>query len=263
MSYLLDKRRKNKKIIYFFLCIFILFLFYFFQNNIFAFLSRTGMTIYRPVSLLGNNIAQSTVNLKALFASKKDLIVKNKVLMEEIEESNARVANYDSVVEENERLKGIFDRRHSTNNFILAAILAKPNKSIYDTLVIDIGEENEVRVGSMVFALGDIPIGKVSEVSQNSSKVVLFSSWKEKTEVAISGSDNFMQIVGRGGGNFEMILPRDFNIKEGAQVLIPGINTYLLATVKTVLSDPRDSYKKALLVSPINVQELKFVQVMK
>ena len=72
-----------------------------------------------------------------------------------------------------------------------------------------------------------------------------------------------MQVVGRGGGNFEMTLPRDFDLPEGTALTLPGINSYLLARVVTVISDPRDSYKKALLVSPVNIQELKFVQIEK
>ena len=57
-----------------------------------------------------------------------------------------------------------------------------------------------------------------------------------------------------------MVLPRDFVLEKGSTVVLPG-SSYVVAVVKTIISDPRDSFIKALLVSPANVQELKFVEV--
>jgi len=58
-----------------------------------------------------------------------------------------------------------------------------------------------------------------------------------------------------------MILPRDFVLEKGNEVVLPGITPYVLGIVQSILSDPRDSFQKALLVSPVNIQELKFVEV--
>ena len=128
-----------------------------------------------------------------------------------------------------------------------------------------------LQIGDIVFALGNIPIGRVAEIYPNSSKVILFSSSGEKTQVVVSGKsdtpdadnngDVFMEVVGRGGGNFEIILPRDFTPAKGDEVVLPGINPYVLAVVETIISDPRDPFIKALLVSPVNIQEFKFVEV--
>ena len=68
-------------------------------------------------------------------------------------------------------------------------------------------------------------------------------------------------MIERGGGNFEMILPRDFILERGSVVTLPGIFPYVVAIVDTIISDPRDSFAKILLTSPINIQELKFVEV--
>ena len=72
-----------------------------------------------------------------------------------------------------------------------------------------------------------------------------------------------MEVVDHKKGNFELILPRDFVIAEGAEVVLPGAFPYVLGTVKTIISDPRDAFQKALIVSPVNIQELKFVEVEK
>ena len=72
---------------------------------------------------------------------------------------------------------------------ILSAILAKPNQSPYDTLLIDAGSGQGIKTGDTVFALGDVPIGRVDVVYDNSAKVVLFSNPGEKTEAVISGKN--------------------------------------------------------------------------
>ncbi len=171
------------------------------------------------------------------------------------------MANYNSVLAENTSLKEILGRKNEKIKMTLAAILAKPNQSPYDTLIIDAGKAQNIGVGSLVFALGNVPIGKVDTVYEKSSKIILFSNSGEKTQVVLSGKSVFMELVGRGGGNFEMIMPKDFTLAKGDEVVMPGINPYLMARVETILSDPRDAFVKALLVSPVNIQEQKFVEV--
>ncbi len=149
---------------------------------------------------------------------------------------------------------------------ILAGILSKPNQSAYDTVIVDAGSNQFVSVGALVFADGNVPIGRVGSVYPSSSKIILFSNPSEQTQVSISSDpkqDVFMQVIGRGGGNFEMILPRDLNLEKGAQVVLPGITPYVVGTVETIISDPRDAFKKALLVSPVNIEMLKFVEIQK
>ena len=60
-----------------------------------------------------------------------------------------------------------------------------------------------------------------------------------------------------------MILPRDFILQKGEQVIMPGLYPYILAVVETIISDPRNPVTKVLLSSPVNIQELKFVEVEK
>src|SRR3989344_1361435 len=178
-----------------------------------------------------------------------------------VNQDKIMMSNYNSILIENINLKEILGRKNEKTAMILAAVLSKPNQSPYDTIIIDAGTKQGLKTGDVIFALGNIPIGRVSNVYPNSSKVILFSNSGEKMQVVISGKDVFMEVVGRGGGNFEMILPRDFILVKGDQVVLPGITSYVLGIVETIISDPRDPFVKALLVSPANIQELKFVQV--
>lgn len=261
MSYLLDKKEKRKKNLYIALGVIVFIFLFNFRLNVLNGLSYIAGGLFRPILVFGNSIGEEITNLGSFFISKSSLYLENRNLQSQIKEEEARMANYNSIVEENDKLKEILGRKKEKANMVLAAILSKPNQSLYDTLLVDAGSKQGIKEGKMVFGLGDIPIGEISMVYENSSKVVLFSSNGERTQVVVAGKDIYLEVVGRGGGNFEIILPRDFSLQKGDQVLMPGINNYVLAIGETVISDPRDPYIKALLKSPLNIQELKFVEI--
>ena len=260
MSYLLDKKAKQKKALQSIFFLIILLALFYFRLNIWNGLSYVVGSIFRPVLVLGNNAGEKFSNFTSYFASKNSLYLENENLKAQISESEADRANYASVVADNESLKEILGRKNEKMNLVLSAILEKPNQSPYDTLVIDAGANNGIKAGDKVFAVGNVPIGRVDTVYPNSSKVVLYSTSGEKTQVVI-GKGIFMELVGRGGANFEMIVPRDLTLVKGDQVTLPGITPYIIGIVETIISDPRDPFQKALLTSPVNIQELKFVEV--
>lgn len=272
MSYLLDKKIKRKKVSKWALIIVVLFFVFYFRAGIFSGLSSASHFVFRPVLSLGKNIGGGFSNIGVVFSSKKTLLKDNENLKSQILASEADRANYASVVDENTKMKEILGRIGENKNLILASILSKPNRSPYDTIIIDVGISKGVLVGQKVFALGNVPIGKIGEVYPNSAKVILYSNPGEKTDIVVSlghsltgeaGKDVTMQLIGRGGGNFEMLLPRDFLIEKGNEVVLPGITPHVVAVVETVLSDPRDSYQKALLSSPVNIFQLKSVEIEK
>jgi len=285
MNYLLDnKRKKNSRIYKIILVIVVLFVFFIFRNGISRGLSYASHSIFRPVLILGNGIGQKFSDLSSGLSSKKALLQENEILKSQLDESGAKMANYNSIVDENNKIKEILGRKSGAVNMVLATILSKPKESIYGTFIIDAGINQGIGVGQRVFAFGNVPIGHIIETYADSSKVILYSNPGEKIEAIVSlvpgsgseaytsedyhsrkyvGRDAYMEAVGRGGGNFEMVLPRDFVLEKGVEVTLPGTYPYVLATVSTIISDPRDSFQKALLASPVNIQELKFVEVEK
>ncbi|MEK7080991.1 MAG: rod shape-determining protein MreC, partial [Patescibacteria group bacterium] len=256
-----DKKIKRKKIFQIALGVVVLIILFYFRSGIFNGLSRVSQGLFRPVLILGNSVGEKFKSLNSFFISKNSLYLQNQSLQSQLNEDKAKISNYDSVVAENTSLKEILGRKNRKTNMILAVILSKPNQSIYDTLVIDAGAKEGVKIGNMVFALGNVPIGRVDTAYNNSSKVILFSNAGERTQAVVSGKNIFIELVGRGGGNFEMIMPKDFILQKGDQVVLPGINPYILAIVETIISDSRNPFTKALLSSPVNIQELKFVEV--
>ena len=221
-----------------------------------------GQIIFRPVLIVGNNIGEKFSNISSFFYSKNILLENNINLRLDLNEKETMLSNYNSILAENIQMKAILGRKIEKTNMVISTILSKPNHSLYDTLIIDTGAKNGISEGKRVFAFGNIPIGRIAEVYSDSSKVILFSNPGERTEVVV-GKDIFMQVIGRGGGNFEMNLVKDITLEKGMEVVLPGIHPYVLGIVETIISDPRDFFQKALLISPVNIQELKFVEVEK
>lgn len=262
MSYLIDKKIQRKKITKIIFGILFLLVLIYFRTSVGNSFSYLGNIFFRPILIVGQGISNRFSDIKFYFNSKKSISLENEDLKNQILESFADRANYLAVKEENNKLKEILNRKNEKTSMILSNILSKPNQSLYDTLIIDVGIDKGIEMGDTVFALGNIPIGHISEVYQNSSKVILFSNAGEKIQVVIIDENIFMEMTGRGGGNFEMIIPRDLIMEKGKQVIMPGNNSYVLALVESIISDPRDPFTKVLLISPVNIQQLKFVQIM-
>ncbi len=273
MSYLLDKKIKQKKIFKIALGVVVLIVLFYFRFGIFSGLSYLSQIIFHPVLILGNNVGEKFSSLKSYFLSKDVLRLEIENLKLKINEKEAMMSNYNSVFLENLMLKEILGRKMEKVNFVLSSILGKANENLYDTLIIDAGIKENLRVGSVVFAFGNVPIGRIAETYADSSKVVLFSNSGQKTDGVVRGGNTrrlrnhrvgglvFLYFFGGGGGNFEMTIPSGLVLAKGDQAVLPGIFPYVVGIVETIISDPRDSFQKALLVSPVNARELKFVEV--
>jgi cell shape-determining protein MreC len=260
MSYLLDRKLKRQKIfIYLSVFVFCAIVIYF-RVPIFKTISNGMNNIFRPVLVLKENIFKNTALRKSFFQSKEDLLLENETLKTKITDLELQIAQTDLLTKENNELKEVLNRK-SSRNLVLANVLLHPSRYFYDYMIIDIGEDFGIQEGERVFAFGNIPIGKVSQVFEKSSRVTLFSTSGENNQVFIKNT--VFDLVGRGGGNFEIILPKDFTLEKGDKATFTDLNTNIVAIVTKVISDPRDTFTKAILRSPINFNQLDFVQVEK
>lgn len=257
MNYRPDKRVKKTKVTVFTI-IFLVIIFLMLRagklNFLSDFLTRAVTPIWKT------EIAFTDVFLKEVFTSKKDLIRQNEILKNSLAENEIRFLQTSLLEKENEALKEIFLRSTGDNN-IIGTILSKPNHSPYGTLIIDVGEEDGVKIDDLVFALGNVVIGEIESVDKNSSKVVLYSSPGYISQVTLENTGRYFNAKGRGAGDFEIQFPRELEVEVGQIFLYPSINNYVVGVVESVLFDPRDSYKRVLFRSAANVQELKWVQV--
>jgi cell shape-determining protein MreC len=263
MSYLHDRKRDLKRkrltiLIAVFILIFLLSILGVFKG-IGNFLHQIGSPLWRAkVSTLNavDNGAYVVRTKKSVFKENENLQTKNIEL-------ESKMLDYTLLQKENENLKALLGRLPEKSDFVLANIISKPNKSLYDTLVLDIGINNGVGVGQVVFADIQFPIGYITAVYDRTSVATLFSNSKEITNAQIEGSNTSVDLVGRGGGNFEINVPHELSVPNGSFVIAPHLGSRIVAIVADIVSDPHDPMNKIILKSPVNIQDLKWVQIQK
>lgn len=241
-----------------FVAIFLLSIFGFF-GKISSFLHKLGFPLWKAQNTISTTLESSAYIVrtkKSVFKENEDLRLRNLAL-------ESKIMDYNLLEKENEDLRFLLGRAGESKNFILGTIIAKPNKSFYDTLVLDAGLDHGVREGNIVYAQSEFPIGRISVVYDRTSVVNLFSSSEEVLSAQIEGLNTSVDLVGRGGNNFEMDVPHELDVPTGTFVVAPFINSSIVAIVVDVVSDPHDPVKKILLRSPVNVQDLKWVEILK
>lgn len=144
---------------------------------------------------------------------------------------------------------------------VLATVLRRPPYSPYDSLMIDIGTAEGVVPSDRVLAPGNVLIGKVTEVYTNTSKVELYSNPGNTYDILIGKNNITATATARGGGVFEVVLPRDSGVAVGDVVQIPSITTVTFATVTAIVAEPARAFSTVLFSSPVNINQLRWVVV--
>ncbi len=192
-----------------------------------------------------------------------------------------------SLQTENDYLRALLGKTPENSNMILAGVIERPPRTPFDSLVIDIGSDQGIFEGDMVFSDGSYAIGTVSSVSNHTSTVTLFSSSGQKidglinsplegskdasasiansttTNRKIKDSLNPVTVEGRGGGNFYIKLPKNIKVKIGDPIIWPSAETVLLGTIEIIDSGDGEAYSQVYFKSPINMNSLRYVQIKK
>lgn len=151
--------------------------------------------------------------------------------------------------------------RPVAKNVMLAYVLKKPPFTVYDTFILDAGSNQGVVVGDKIYSFGDLLIGEIQEVSPTTSKVKLYSSYGEKYDILIGEKSVQATAIGRGGGSFEIIIPRDIKVNEGDTITVPNISNTVFGVVGKIISDPARAFSTVIFSQPINIYEQKWVLI--
>lgn len=260
MSYVLRNKNKIrfglfKKIIFgviIFGCISLVLLLIpsFFTNSLISTLSLFWKT---------SNAVQSDVATNfGFFRSKVNLIQENQALKKTLEEMRLRDVSYNVLKKDHDVLLSLFGRI-KPEGYILAGVLIRPPQAPYDNLIVDAGSEDGVRIGDLAFASDVVILGEVVEVYNNQSKIELYSTSGRKISGFISRTSTSVSLEGRGGGDFEISVPKEVVVNESDVFVTLGVTGHLLAHVTSIDSRPAGSFQKILAQSPANLSQIRWV----
>jgi cell shape-determining protein MreC len=254
-------RNKRKKILIAALIVLFLVILIF-RDFSFKIVSRPALFIMRPIFSMKAGLNGWWKGLKTVFHEKKQIQEENAGLREKIMQLESEISLIQIQGKENELLKNAFSA-WERENFMLSYIVSRPPQTPYDMFIIDAGSENGVKEGMQVSGFGRVLLGYVADVFPKMSKVKLISSLGEETNVLLEFSGISAIAAGRGGENFEIMLPRAVKVEIGEKILALGRQLMLVGIVEKIEHQSADPFQKILFRLPVNIQYLNQVFLLK
>lgn len=210
-----------------------------------------------PAFKLSNSVTAIGHEFFSVFGDTAKLSIKNEEL---VRQNSALSEENQALSTKLSDLAGLRGSLSSANN-IVAGIVARPPVSPYDTFLVSGGFDIGVTLGQEAFGPGGVPLGTVTEVSDTSARVTLFtapgvttSGWVGKTKVPLT-------LLGRGGGAFEAAASRSSAIAEGDTVYLPGPGALPAGTVLRIDSDQSSPSETLRIQSAINLFSITWIEL--
>ncbi len=218
-----------------------------------------ALTFIEPLWSVGRSVVGGMKVIIPSVFSGATLVEENQRLKAEI--ALLRAESWRAGVVENERdvLRSMLGRSSTTEEQLLAYVLAAPNFAPYDTLVLDVGEDTGVFTGARVMTDGGFVIGVISEVLPTRAVAQLYSSPGLTRDVAVGTARIPAVAHGVGGGNYRIELPKNTDIAEGDEVHLLGGVEEFLGVVEQVIVDDKTGITTLHLRLPVNMSELRSV----
>lgn len=209
-----------------------------------------------------NFIFRSVRDTIQLFRFKNSLLAENEELKKRLETMVVDALATDIMRQENSDLKEVLGRIDD-KKVLLASVLRTPPFSPYDTFILDVGADKGVQIGDYIFVGGHVLVGEIVEVNPTSAKAQLFSAPGKTSVVLVGKKAVSAEAIGRGGGNFEIVLSREIPIAVGESVIVPQIDSMVLGVVGQVDIDSAKTFQRVLFSTPVNIQGVRWVTVVK
>ncbi len=216
------KRKQKNKIIFF--IIFIATVIVVNQNFVLAAeVDKNNLTSFRTVWMKMMNetdgFLRGLTYFKKLQEENDALIFQNRAL-------KSLLIDYQNLKLENELLKKALNLKQSDNlNFALANIIGRSPLNFSQTFVIDVGENQGVKVGQPVIWGGKTLVGEIIDVRKDTSIVRAITDSEFKAAILIG--DQRAEALLKGNGflpSYLDLVPLDIEINQGNKIYTSGLD---------------------------------------
>lgn len=182
---------------------------------------------------------------------------------ERLASENAALANENQALLEKVAglagLVGTLGKGKNENSGILAGVVARPPESPYDTLVLSAGTSAGVTLGMEAFGAGGVPLGSVSSVTDDFSRVTLFSAPHMVTRGWVGRASIPVDIFGAGAGTMQASFSRSAHVTVGDTVFAPGPGMLPIGSVVRIDNNPSTPGATLRIMPMINLFSLSWV----
>jgi len=219
-------------------------------------LHSVTLVVSGPILKVKETILYPLNSFFSYFSSKKELENKNKELEKNI--SSLKIEVLSNVILKNE-YKGLLNQINSGEGSVdVAKVILKPPFSSFDNLIIS-GDFDESEINKKVY-YRNIIIGEIVEVSDKTAVVKMYSASGYKTPAKLLGGSQF-EVIGRGSGQYEVLLPKDIDVLEGDPIIYPDNEVVIFGVVNKVFSTEDDLFNKVLFNVPVDFSEINYVRI--
>lgn len=183
-----------------------------------------------PVFRASDAFAEKRTAFFSGFNNTAELAAQNKKLIDE----NNRLSNKNQALVK--KIESISELSENSAG-ITVSVIASPPSSPYDTLVLSGGSNDGIKLGMEAFANGGVPIGMVSSVLEDFSRVTLFSAPGIITNGWVGSANLPITINGAGAGVVNASVPRSAGIVAGDIVFAPGPGMLPIGSVVRIDGD--------------------------
>ncbi len=225
-------------------------------------LGSIGATAAAPFWRGGAWVAASVANVLGFFTTRQVLLDEVVALRAELAVREGERQERTALLEENSAMKKEMGKNTGTSAGLVAAILATPPRSPYDTVVLDAGARDRVAVGDEVFS-ESVLVGRVSEVHDKTSVVSLFSSPGTRISVTMvhNGVGTSVEAEGQGGSGFIARLPREVPLAEGDEVHLSERPLTPFAVVAAITGSESEPFRTLYIISLAPINGLRFLSI--
>ena len=176
---------------------------------------QRGLTaVFTPVGNFFSSVSELS-NLRA----------QNAELKAQVETAEQRIAEADSIVEENERLLDLhgLDESYPTMDRISARVIGRPPANYKWAVTIDIGRQDGVRTNMAVIDPDGL-VGKIIRVEADTATVLLLIDPQAGAKARVSGSGYAGGIEGNGASESLTLafIDTEAEVEEGDEVVTAG-----------------------------------------
>lgn len=191
--------------------------------------------------------------------SRDTLVSRLQVAEEELTRIRYQAYLYELVSKENAELRNV-SSVESFSKTVPARVLARPPRTHYDTLILDVGAASGIRENDLV-VWNQVLLGTIVSVGPSTATVELLSSPGNVFD-AILGTPQAVAVAkGMGGGAFELALPQNITLEVGEVVRAQHSDTLIAGVVVSFEAKPSDATQTVTMRSPVSMQALDYVSV--
>lgn len=205
-----------------------------------------------------------------------DVSLKNRIEWEALEKENADLKNksvdYDELVAENSRLRGLLDFKttHQQYQLVAGSVISRDYGTWSNTMIIDVGTGEGVAKDMAVVAPTGV-VGFISDVYPHSARVQLLTDPRTSIGAIVQRPESRVSSVVRGNGSVPtepqfVNIAKDADILEGDTLVTSGFGSIypkglFIGTIVSIHQNENDFVKYAVIRPGVDFSKLEEVFV--